>query len=325
MFKSFKILINVLRYYSIILLFFFAPGISEAQETWAEKLGFPAGKKVVILHADDIGMCEEANLAAYEQLKNGEIQSAAAMVPCPAFKPLAIWAQENNYDVGLHLALTSEWKTYRWGTVATESKVPGLLDEDGKMWHTVRQVVGNASAAEVEEEIRAQIEASLALGFKPSHIDTHMGTLYGDNSFTEAYLKVAEEYQIPAMVIEISTPEVVNRFRQAGYPITEELLEMIKNYSLPKLDFFTSVPPAEDYESKKEAFYQVIRELPNGLTEIIFHPSIYTERLKTITNSWQQRVWEAEMFADPEVKVFLESEGIIFTNWTDIMERFKNK
>lgn len=295
------------------------------QTTWAEKLGFPADRKVVILHADDIGMCEEANLAAYQQLSRGEIQSAAVMVPCPAAEPFFIWAREQPYDVGLHLALTSEWRTYRWGTVTDTSEVPGLLDEEKKMWHTVRQVVGNASASEVEKEIRSQIEAAMALGFTPSHIDTHMGTLYGDNDFTEAYMKVAEEYGIPAMVIEISSPELVAKFRQAGYPITEKLLDLIKNYSLPKLDNFTSVGPAKTYEEKKEAFYKLISELPDGLTEIIFHPSIHTERLKTITNSWQQRVWEAEMFADPEVISYMEHEKIIFTNWTEIMERFNSR
>ncbi len=309
-----------------LILFLLFSGFSIwGQTTWAEKLGFPPDRKVVILHADDIGMCEEANLAAYQQLSTGQIQSAAAMVPCPAFEPFAIWAKKNNYDVGLHLALTSEWRTYRWGPTAPRSEVPGLLDEERNLWHSVRQVVGHASAQEVEKEIRAQIEKALALGLTPTHIDTHMGTLYGNEDFTEAYMKVAEEYNIPAMVIEISTPEKVNKFRQAGYPITEKLLKLIDNYSLPKLDYFTSVERANTYQEKKEKFYELIRQLPNGLTEIIFHPSIYAERLKTITGSWQQRVWESDMFADEEVKAFLEDQQIIFTTWTEIMGRFQNK
>ncbi|WKN42090.1 hypothetical protein [Tunicatimonas pelagia] len=54
----------------------------------------------------------------------------------------------------------------------------------------------------------------------------------------------------------------------------------------------------------------------------IFHSSEDTENLKIITGSWQQRVWEAEMFADPDVIQFLKDEKVIFTNWKEIMERF---
>ncbi|MEQ9210039.1 MAG: ChbG/HpnK family deacetylase, partial [Pseudomonadales bacterium] len=91
---------------------------SDKQETvsenkpanWAERLGYPAGKKVIMLHADDIGMCPEANTAAKAQLLAGDIQSAAAMPPCPNFEEIIAWAIENpQIDMGLHLALTSEW------------------------------------------------------------------------------------------------------------------------------------------------------------------------------------------------------------------------
>jgi hypothetical protein len=94
---------------------------------------------------------------------------------------------------------------------------------------------------------------------------------------------------------------------------------------LPKLDDFSSVPDGKDYQNKKENFFDLIQNLEPGITEIIFHPSIYTEGLKKITNSWQQRVWEAKMFSDPEVIQFLKNEGIIFTNWKEMMVRFKER
>ena len=296
----------------------------EAPKTWAEKLGFPAGKKVIILHADDIGMCEEANISAKNYLKKAEIQSAAVMMPCPNADDFISWAREHpQVDVGLHLTLTSEWKTYRWGSVKDAKYVPGLIDPEGKLWRSVIQVVQNASATEVEAEIRAQVEKSLALGYRPDHIDTHMGTLYGSHEFTAAYLKVAEEYQIPAMVIDMSNPVVVQGFKDQGYPIGSEMIELVNNYSLPKLDFFASAPNGENYEDKKAKFFALVQSIPNGLTEIIFHPSEPTENLKTITNSWKQRGWEAQLFSDPEVKAFFEEEGIIFTNWKELMKRFR--
>lgn len=291
--------------------------------TWAEKLGWPAGKKVIMLHADDIGMCKEANIAAEKQLVDGVIQSAAVMVPCQNAKEFITWAKEHpNMDVGLHLTLTSEWKTYRWGTVSNASEVPGLLDEENKMWHSVPQVVQHASASEVEQEIRAQIEQSIAWGHRPDHIDTHMGTLYGDPKYVQVYIKVAEEYGIPANIIDINQPDVLEEFRSQGYPLNDEVVKMVNAYVLPKLDYFTSAPNAKTYEEKIQLFKQLITSLKPGLTEIIFHPSVETENLKTITNSWQQRVWESKMFADPELIRFFENEGIIFTNWQEIMERF---
>ncbi len=294
----------------------------KAPSTWAEKLGFPAGERVIILHADDSGMCPEANEAVENLLINHYIQSTSMMAPCPAFEEIAKWYKKHpEMDMGMHLTLTSEWKTYRWGPVADLKTVPGLIDPDGKLWHEVPDVVKHASAQEVKAEIRAQIEKALALGIKPSHMDTHMGTLYGTPEFAKVYFEVAMEYKIPAMVLEM-TPEVVQHFRSQGYPITDELISDAGKYTMPKLDYFFSAPKGKTYQEKKENFFKLIESLPPGLTEIIFHPSVESDNLKSITNSWQQRVWEAKMFTDPEMIAFFKKEGIIFTNWKEIMKRF---
>lgn len=305
-------------------------GSSSAQEekhqTWAEKLGYPAGKKVLLLHMDDIGMCAEANTAAEHYIENDQIISAAVMMPCPNAEAFINWVKDRpDADIGLHLTLTSEWKTYRWPPVADSEKVPGLIDPDGKMWRRVEDVVEHASAEEVETEIRAQIEKSLALGHTPTHIDTHMGTLYGSPEFVKVFFKVAQEYNIPANAIDLSDPDVVGKFRKQGYPINDETIALAQEYRLPKLDDFSSVPSGSTYEEKREKFFELVKSLKPGLTEIIFHPSVLTENLKTITNSWQQRAWEAEMFSDPAVLDFFEKEGIIHTNWTEIMRRFSEK
>jgi predicted glycoside hydrolase/deacetylase ChbG (UPF0249 family) len=296
---------------------------NDSQMTWAEKLGFPKGKKVIMLHADDIGMCPEANTAAINYLKTKKIQSAAIMMPCQYAPEMIEWAKKNpKEDIGLHLTLTSEWKTYRWGPVSKKETVPGLLDQDEKLWRDVPGVVTHASAGEVEREIRAQIEKSIQMGYRPDHIDTHMGTLYAHADYIKAFFKVAEEYNIPANVIDVSDPEVLEGFRKMGYPITDDVVKLFESYSLPKLDFFSSAPNGNTYEEKVENFKKLIQSLKPGLTEIIFHPSVETENLKTITNSWQQRVWEAKMFSDPQLTDFFKKEGIVFTNWNEIMKRY---
>ena len=228
-------------------------------------------------------------------------------------------------DIGLHLTLNSEWKTYRWEPVADPGDVPGLIDPEDMLWHEVSQVVENASPEEVEREIRAQIEKSLSMGYRPDHMDTHMGTLYGHPGFAEVFFRVAEEYHIPANAIDLSNPMVVEHFMKQGYPIDDQVISLVGEYSLPKVDFFTSVPVGKTLNKKLENFKSLIRALPPGLTEIIFHPSVETERLKTITNAWQQRVWEAAMFSDEDLADFFEREGIVFTNWKDIMKRFESQ
>ncbi|MFK5973502.1 MAG: polysaccharide deacetylase family protein [Flavobacteriaceae bacterium] len=296
-----------------------------AATNWAEKLGWPTGKKVIILHADDIGMCPEANTAAEKLMTNNFIQSSAVMIPCPNAEDFINWAIDNpKMDVGLHLTLTSEWKNYRWGTVTEKSEVPGLLDPTFKMWESTLEVVQHASAEEVEKEIRAQIEQSIAWGYTPDHIDTHMGSLYGDPSYVAVYLKIAQEYGIPGSIFDLSEDKVVQELRAIGYPITDEVIKLVENYSLPKLDYFTSAPKADTYKEKITAFKTLISTLEPGLTEIIFHPSVETQNLKGITYSWKQRVWEAKMFGDPDLINFFKNEGIIFTNWKEIMKKFRN-
>lgn len=302
-----------------------AEEVKQEAKTWAEKLGYPAGKKVIMLHADDIGMCKEANIAAEAQLVSGHIQSAAVMMPCPNADEFILWAKANpKMDVGLHLTLTSEWKNYRWGPVTNDDEVKSLIDPDDKLWHEVPDVVAHASAEHVEKEIRSQIEKSIALGYRPDHIDTHMGTLFAHPNYIRAFFNVAQEYGIPANAIDISNPKVAGTFKAAGYPMNDEIIQIANDYKLPKLDFFTSAPKADTYEEKIENFKELIRSLDAGMTEIIFHPSVDTENLRSITGSWQQRVWEAKMFSDPDLIQFFKDEGIIFTNWKEIMKRFKN-
>ncbi len=298
-----------------------APVSGQEKQTWGERLGYPGDKRVVMFHADDIGMCHEANQSAKKYLKAGEIQSAAAMVPCPWFDEFAAWYKAHpKHDVGLHLTLTSEWRHYRWPAVLPKAEVPGLFDKSGYLPHTVLEVAMKAKPGEVEAEVRAQVKRALARGIKPTHLDTHMGTLFATPAFAMAYMKVALEFDIPAMVIEL-TPKRVAQFRKQGYPLTPALLEAVAKYPGPKLDNFLSLQKAESFEALREQLFKMVRNLEPGITEIIFHPSAKTKGLKAITNSWQQRVWEGKLFSNPQVKRFLQEEGVLFTSWREMKQR----
>ncbi len=321
-FRSFRLPELALLFTWVCLLI--APS-SVRGETWAEKLGYPSGKRVLMLHADDIGMCYEANQAAKAYLTAGQIQSGALMVPCPWYNEMADWYKEHpDYDLGLHLAMNSEWRWYRWGPVAGREIVPGMVDKEGFLWRSQRETATHAQPGEVEKEIRAQVERAIAKGTRPGHIDTHMGTLYVRLDFTKAYFKVAEEYRIPAMVIE-QTPRVTAKFRKQGYPITDESIQLIAEYKLPKLDDFHAVGEGKTYEEKRENFYELVRSMSPGINEIIFHPSVLSDTMRAITGTWQQRAWEAQMFSDPEIHKFFEREGVLFTNWKEIMARWEER
>jgi predicted glycoside hydrolase/deacetylase ChbG (UPF0249 family) len=313
---------------SMFLLAVFSLNFAVAQEklTNAEKLGFPKGKKILLLHCDDAGMCEEANIAVQSYILKGDVLSAAVMMPCPNAEEMVEWAKKHpTSDIGVHLTLTSEWKKYRWTTLTDPKKVPGLIDPEGKMWPEVMDVVTHASAKEVETEIHAQIDKMIKMGYKPTHIDTHMGTLYGSPDFAKVFFETAVKYNIPANAIDLSNKEVAEHYRAAGYPINDEMIKYLESYPLPKLDNFTSAPDGKSYENKRENFIKLVQSLKPGLTEIIFHPSILTENLKSITGSAQQRAWEAQLFSDPVMKQFFKDNDIELTTWTEIMKRFEAK
>lgn len=159
------------------------------------------GQISLIIHADDIGMCYSANKASIEAYEKGVVSSGSLMAPAPWFmEAAAYFGSHPEFDVGVHITLTSEWKLYRWPPVAPKDKVPGLVSKDGFMYRTSEEVAEHADGREVEAEIRAQIERVLEFGIKPTHLDTHMGTVHYRPEFLEAYVGLAVEYGIPVML-----------------------------------------------------------------------------------------------------------------------------
>jgi hypothetical protein len=294
-------------------------------ETWAERLGFPAGSKVLVLHANELGMCPETNAAGTKLLESGVVRSAGAMVPGPWFGDLAQWCKAHpDADIGLELTLNSEWDNYRWQPVAADALVPSLTDSDGFLWRRPVQTMVNASARDVERELRAQIARAKAAGVQPSHLTTHLGTLVTRPDLIEVYLRIARQEWIPAMIVEL-TPEQVERFAQMGFPLPENIIQLLEDYPLPKVDDLRFVADAASFDEKKAAFLTMLSELSPGITQIAFSPAEASDALPRIMPDWQQRVWDAELMADDEVRQALEADGVIVTDWLELMRRFEGR
>src|ERR1700677_436022 len=170
-------------------------------QTLAERLGYPPGTKLIVVHADDLGETHSVNAAAIKALQGGAINSASLMVPCPWFPEIADYAKSHpDADFGLHLTLTSERVYYRWGPVAPADKVPSLVDQNGYFHHEWKEGE-HIDAKEVEIELRAQIERALAMGVRPTHLDSHQYRLIMTNKeLFEVFVRLAHEYKLPFFV-----------------------------------------------------------------------------------------------------------------------------
>ncbi|MBL8170141.1 MAG: ChbG/HpnK family deacetylase [Acidobacteria bacterium] len=294
------------------------PAAALAQTTTAQQLGYGPNDKVLMVHADDIGMSHSVNVASIEAFKKGMVTSGSIMVPCPWFPEIADYARQHpELDLGLHLTLTSEWKYLRWRPVASPDKVKGLLDPDGFMWRSERDTAKNASPQEIETEIRAQIERALQFGIKPTHLDTHMGTLYTRQDFFDVYTKLGKEYGIPVMVMR-PTPEAIQYAKLSGIPIGEDALKKIADDGFAMLDYLNTGVPGKTPAERKEAYKKFLRSMKPGVTMLIVHLGMNDPELKATTGSWEQRYGDFLAFTDPEIEALIKELGIKLTTWREM-------
>ncbi len=277
-------------------------------------------EKLLIIHADDLGMSHSKNRATIKALEAGAISSASIMVPCSWLLEAVEWAKQNpKADLGIHLTLTSEWKNYRWKPVAPADKVKGLIDPQGYMWSSVEQVVRNASPQEVETEIRAQIETALKFGLKPTHLDSHMGTLYSDPRFFEVFLKVAMDYKITPMVFS-PTPEIMLMSASRGIHY-RDVYKRIQELGIPTIDYLNPQYELGDtYEQHRRRLHEYIRTLRPGVNELIVHLGEDDPEGNAITSGWRYRVDELKILMEPAFKELVQQSGIRLFTYRELNE-----
>jgi predicted glycoside hydrolase/deacetylase ChbG (UPF0249 family) len=233
---------------------------ASGQKNLAERLGYAADSKLLIVHADDIGLAQSVNDATEIAFASGGISSGSIMVPCPWFPDFAAYYKSHpDLDVGIHITLTSEWDNYKFGGVMPSTEIPSLLDENGYFYPTTEEVGANADPVEVEKEIRAQIDRAIAYGIKPTHLDTHMGSVLAKPELVQIYFKLGREYHLP-----VFAPSML----LMGIP--EEQREMVKNdFVLVDQFFMLGVDgPEAPWE---EEYGKILEKVKPGLNVMIVH------------------------------------------------------
>lgn len=305
-----------------------------SQETYAEKLGYPKGAKVLILHVDDVGMSYDSNLGAIKAIEEGVANSLSMMMPCAWIPGFFKYLEKHpETDAGLHLTLTSEWDNYRWGPLAGKPQVPGLVDKQGAMWDNVMLTATNATADEIEIEIRAQLDRSRSMGWEPTHLDSHMGTLFAKQDYLERYLKVGMEEHIPVMFPGGHNTMIAKTAGSTGLTqeITTKIGQQLWNAGLPVLDDLhnvsygwkgeetSTVTELQAYKTKQ--YISTISSLKPGLTMVIMHCTWPTEVFDEISDSGNTRKGDMLAMIDPAFRAYLEKENIVLTTWREAKKR----
>jgi len=279
------------------------------------ELGYADDDRVVVVHADDVGMFGATVDAFFDLADDGLISAGSAMVPCPWFPSVAARARARpDVDIGLHLTLTCEWDDYRWAPLSTRDPASGLIDEEGYFFRNQRQWTALDPRA-ARAEMEAQVDRALAAGVDVTHVDCHMFAMLHPD-LVEHYVDLAFSRRIPALMtrqpqwVATLSETAIAEWEAAGLPVFDHLREM-------PLD----APPEEWLAVTTRLF----EELPPGLTYLITHPARDTPELRAVAADWQQRVADGEGLASEELAARVRGAGVQTIGWRPLRELLRRR
>jgi chitin disaccharide deacetylase len=274
-----------------------------------ERLGYAANARLLVIHADDLGMNHSVNRAIFEALEKGWVTSASILVPCPWFPEVARWTREHpDADLGVHQALNSEWTDFRWGPVSSKDRVPSLLDSQGYLPLDTPEVVKNAKPAEVEEELRAQIDRARAAGIRVTHLDSHMGVLFESPDLFAIYRKMGQSYNLPILEAEEGSHSPRGVTQPADGVVLRKVIEM---------------EPGVAEKDRLDWYKKQLAALPPGVYQLIVHLAYDDEEMRGAT--WDHPDWGAawrqhdlDMVKSAEFRQFLKEQGFVLVTWKEL-------
>jgi chitin disaccharide deacetylase len=264
-------------------------------------LGYPADARLLIINADDFGMCNAVNEAIMCTLQEGVVHSTSLMVPCPwALYAMHFLADHPEIPFGVHLTAICDGDDYRWGPVTSREKVLSLVDRSGYFYSFghMPEFLAQISLEQLEVEFRAQIEAVLAAGLKPTHLDWHSLRIGGRADIFELMFRLAKEY---GLALRVAGRSLIENLQSQGLPTND--YDFLDSYLL-------------DPVNKSARFSQMLHELPAGLTEWAVHPGLDNMELLAIEpHGKHERQRDYDFLMSQEAKDVVREEGIILLDY----------
>lgn len=298
-----------------IFLFSFCLFGNAQNRSIAERLGYAADAKLLILHADDLGVAHSENTASISALEKSPLNSASIMAPCSWFPEIAAYARKNkDKDFGLHLTLTSEWKNYKWGPVTSKDSVSTLVNDGGYFYALVDSLQNYADPKEVEIELRSQIKKAYSSGIDLTHLDAHMGAAASTPDFIAAYMKVGKEFELPVLL------------DGRVYDMDQDSIKILLDSNTAVVDRILSMEP-HTYEQGAHQFYsKLLQNLEPGLNFLLLHPAYDNSEMQAITidhpdygSEWRQADYDFLM--SEECAEIIKEQNIKMITWREIRDK----
>jgi hypothetical protein len=298
----------------LISLFIVLNLSSQDNKNLAELLGYPKDSKLLIIHADDMGLSHSVNIATIKAFDNKGITSGSIMFPCPWAPEIAAYVKDNpGMDVGIHLTLTAEWELYKWGGITPADQIPSLLDRNNYFFPSVEELGKSAKATEAEKELKAQIDKAIASGVQPTHLDTHMGSVLANSELVKIYLGLSDIYHLPVL------------FPRAYLSLFPPEMAKAMESKIFLLDNLFMLEPKMIAGKWIDAYKTGIEAMKPGLNEMIVHVAIDNDEMQAICkghddygSSWRQK--DLDLVSSPEFKDLLKDNHIILIGWKQIRD-----
>jgi hypothetical protein len=287
---------------------------SQGNKNLAELLGYPKDSKLLIIHADDMGLAHSVNTACIRAFDNKGITSGSIMVPCPWAPEIAAYVKDHpGLDVGIHLTMTSEWDLYKWGGITPSDQIPSLLDKNNYFYPSVEELGKVAKGVEAEKELKAQVDKAIALGVQPTHLDTHMGSVLANPELIKIYLTLSELYHLPVLFprayLTWFSPDVAKSM--------ESKIFLLDNLFMLEPKMITG--------KWIDAYKKAIEAMKPGLNEMIVHLALDNDEMQAISkghddygSAWRQH--DLDLVSSPEFKELLKTNHIILIGWRQIRD-----
>ena len=274
-------------------------------------LGYPAAARLLIINADDLGMCHAVNEAIFRTLQEGVVRSTSLMVPCPwSLHAMRFLAAHPEISFGIHLTAISDGADYRWRPLTSREKVPSLVDQAGYFYDFAHmpEFLAQVSLGQLEMEFRAQIEAVLAAGLGPMHLDWHSLRMSGRADIFDVLLRLAREY---GLALRVAGRSSIEKLQMQGFPTDD--YDVLDSYLL-------------DPANKAARYAELLHGLPAGLSEWAVHPGLDTPELLALEPGGNHiRQADYDFLTSQEAKDLVREEGIILLDYRVLQAAWKQK